>query len=306
MPNKHEHNHSEKNLRVAFLLNFGFSILEIFGGIYTNSVAIISDAIHDLGDSFSIGIALLLNKKSKKGPDSQYSFGYGRFSLLGAVINSLILLMGSAFVLNEAILRILEPQKANAQGMVVFAVIGITVNAYAAWKLRKGKSINERVVSWHLIEDALGWVAVLIASVVLLFVEVPLLDPILSILITIFILWNVVKRLKQATLIFLQKIPESISLENIEKRLLNVNHVDSLHYTQIWSLEGENHVFTTHIRLKNIRELVDLIETKRKLKDILSEYPFQYFTIETELDEETCAVLELEKKRKLMNESSDQ
>ncbi|MEX0812701.1 MAG: cation diffusion facilitator family transporter [Chitinophagales bacterium] len=293
----HHHQHdlkeaSGKNLKIAFFLNFGFTILEIVGGLYVNSIAIISDAIHDLGDSLSLGIAWYLNKKSKKGASEKFSFGYARFSLLGAVINSLVLILGSVFVINEAISRILEPEASNAQGMILFAIFGIAVNGYAAWKLSGGKSMNEKVVSLHLLEDVLGWVAVLIVGIVLLFKEINYLDPALSLLITIYILWNVIKRLKESVYIFLQKKPEDINQQEIEAEIMKIENIDSLHHTHIWSLEGENHVFTTHVKLKNISDPNQIIDIKKQLKEILGKYPFQHYTIETELDKETCDMLD--------------
>jgi len=285
------HHHSGKNLKIAFLLNLGFTILELFGGFYVNSIAIISDAIHDLGDSFSLGTSWYLDKKSKRKADTTYTFGYARFSLLGAVINSLVLIGGSIYVITEAFGRILEPQHADAKGMVIFALIGVAVNGYAAWKLSGGKSMNEKVVSWHLIEDVLGWVAVLIVAIILNFKDIHYLDPALSLLITCYILWNVIKRLKETVFIFLQKIPPNMSVKDIEQKMLTIEFVDSLHHTHIWSLEGENHVFTTHVKLKDIKTFSQLMDVKEKVKQILSKYPFRHYTIETELDDETCDLL---------------
>ncbi len=133
--------------------------------------------------------------------------------------------------------------------MIVFAIIGVAVNGYAAWKLSKGKSLNERVVSWHLVEDVLGWIAVLIVAIVLLFTDINYLDPALSLLITLYILWNVVMRLRETLMIFLQAVPSGINIEAIKDRILQLPHVHSLHHTHVWSLEGEHHVFTTHIKL---------------------------------------------------------
>lgn len=161
----HHHHTSSDNLRFAFFLNLGFTVLEFIGGLYVNSIAIISDAVHDLGDSLSLGTSWYLERKSKKGPNTQFSYGYGRFSLLGALINSLVLIGGSIYVVYEAVGRILEPEYSDAQGMMVFAIIGVVVNGYAAWKVSKGKTMNEKVVSWHLLEDVLGWVAVLSPSI---------------------------------------------------------------------------------------------------------------------------------------------
>lgn len=293
----HHHDQSGKNLKIAFFLNLGFTILEFFGGIYVNSVAIMSDAVHDLGDSLSLGTAWYLDKKSHKEADDKYSFGYKRFSLLGALINSIVLIGGSIYVISEAIGRLFEPQPSDAQGMIVFAIIGVLVNGYAAWKLSSGNSLNEKTVSWHLMEDVLGWVAVLIVAIVLNFTDNQYLDPALSILITLYILYNVVLRLKETLYIFLQGVPKEIKTEKIKKDILKINNVASLHHTHIWSLEGENHVFSAHIKLKNISNFEELINIKKQVKSVLKDYHFDHYTIETELDSETCDLL-LDEKHK--------
>lgn len=293
----HHHNQSGKNLKIAFFLNLGFTILEFFGGIYVNSVAIMSDAVHDLGDSLSLGTAWYLDRKSHKEADDKYSFGYKRFSLLGALINSIVLIGGSIYVISEAIGRLFEPQPSDAQGMIVFAIIGVLVNGYAAWKLSSGNSLNEKTVSWHLMEDVLGWVAVLIVAIVLNFTDNQYLDPALSILITLYILYNVVLRLKETLYIFLQGVPKEIKTEKIKKDILKINNIASLHHTHIWSLEGENHVFSAHIKLKNISDFEELINIKKQVKSVLKDYHFDHYTIETELDSETCDLL-LDKKHK--------
>ncbi|MCB9301221.1 MAG: cation transporter [Lewinellaceae bacterium] len=284
----HHHDHSGKNLRIAFFLNLAFTILEVIGGLWTNSVAILSDALHDLGDSFALGLSWLLDHKSKGGPSANYTFGYRRFSLLGALINSLVLIGGSVFIIYKAVGRILEPEHSNAQGMLLFAILGVVVNGYAAWKLSKGKSLNERVVSWHLIEDVLGWVAVLIVAIVLMFRNIPYLDPALSLLITIYILYNVVRRLRDTLHLFLQGVPEGIPVPEIRQRILAVPNVQSMHHTHVWSLEGEHHVFSTHVCLRDIQSFSQILEAKQKIKAILKDYPFSHYTIETELDEESC------------------
>ncbi|MEZ4688280.1 MAG: cation diffusion facilitator family transporter, partial [Bacteroidia bacterium] len=178
MSHDHHHTHSN-NLKTAFFLNLAFTVFELIGGMYVNSVAIISDAIHDLGDSLSLGTAWYLDRKARQKADHRFSFGYSRFSLLGALINSLVLIAGSIFVIQEAIGRIIEPEHSDARGMMVFAIIGIAVNGYAAWKMSGGKSLNEKVVSWHLLEDVLGWVAVLVVAIVLQFKDIHYLDPVL-------------------------------------------------------------------------------------------------------------------------------
>jgi len=289
----HDHDHSTggKNLKFAFFLNAGFTIFELIGGFYVNSVAIVSDAVHDLGDTLSLGTSWYLQNKSKQKRDNKFSFGYKRFSLLGALINSLVLLGGSVYVIIEAVNRLLEPEHSDAQGMMIFAIVGVAVNGFAAWKLSKGTSMNEKVVSWHLLEDVLGWVAVLIVAIVLQFKDIHYLDPALSLLITSFILWNVGKRLKETLFIFLQGVPKEIDLEEIEDKLNQIPNIASLHHMHVWSLEGTDHVFTTHIKLKNINRFQQLLDVKKQVKAVLQDYHFDHYTIETELDEETCDLL---------------
>ena len=288
--NHSHHHHSSKNLKIAFFLNLGFTIFEIIGGLYVNSIAIISDAIHDLGDSFSLGTAWYLDKKSKQEANQKFSFGYTRFSLLGALINCLVLIGGSIYVLKEAIERILTPEPTNAKGMLIFAIIGIIVNGYAAWKLSSGKSLNEKVVSWHLLEDVLGWVAIFIGAMVLMFWDVPFLDPALSLLITMYILWNVIQRLKETLYLFLQGVPTDIHIHEIESKLLAIDNVQSIHHTHIWSLDGEHHVFTTHLKLEVVNDCNEILKIKQFAKDVLQNYSFEHYTIETELNDEDCGL----------------
>ncbi len=290
MGHHHLHKHDNKNLKVAFFLNLAFTFIELAGGFYVNSVSILSDALHDLGDSLSLGISWYLQKKSKGGADRFFTFGYARFSLLGALINSAILIAGSIFIINEAIGRFFDPQVADAQGMIILAIIGVLVNGYAAWKLSHGKSLNEKVISWHLIEDVLGWTAVLIVAIVLNFKYIPFLDPALSILITLFVLFNVLKRLRQTFLIFLQGTPMGIDADEILNKIKSIDRVKSLHHTHIWSLEGESHVFTSHVMLRNIHEFNQMAEVKKQIRDILKPYNFSHFTIEMELNEEDCSL----------------
>ncbi|MFT5511880.1 MAG: cobalt-zinc-cadmium efflux system protein [Bacteroidia bacterium] len=282
------HNHSSKNLKVAFFLNLGFTILEIFAGLYVNSIAIISDAVHDMGDSMSLGLSWYLDKKSKQKPDKKYSFGYARFSLLGAAINSIVIIASSVFVVTEAIKRLQHPEHSNANGMILFALVGIAVNGYAAWRLSGGKTLNEKVISWHLIEDVLGWVAILIVAIVLHFKDIPYLDPALSLLITLYILWNVFKRLKETTFLFLQGTPLDVDVAKIERKLKQAAYVENVHHTHVWSLEGEHHVFSTHVKLKEIASIDALSQVKTVLKEIVKAYGFKHVTIEVEFSDEDC------------------
>ena len=285
----HNHSHSTSgNIKVAFFLNLTFTILEIIGGILTNSIAILSDALHDLGDSLSLGMAWYLDNFSKKESTTKYSYGYQRFSLLGALINSLVLIGGSLFILTEAIPRLMAPEPASAPGMIAFAVIGILVNGAAVFKLKGDNSMNARVVAWHLMEDVLGWFAVLVVGITLLFIDLPILDPILSVLITLYILYNVVRNLKMTLELFLQAAPTEMDVEEIENMLLAIDGVKSTHHTHLWSLDGEHHVLTTHLVIDKEATKDELVQIKLKSKELFADHQYEHVTIEMEFEDEDC------------------
>jgi len=276
------------NIRIAFFLNFGFTIMEIIGGMLTNSVAIISDALHDLGDSLSLGLSWYFQKLSNKKRDKRFSFGYKRFSLLAAIINSLILIIGSIFVLNETIPRLFAPETTSAKGMLILAVFGIIINGIAVFKLKKGTSLNEKVVYLHLLEDVLGWVAILITSIVMIFTKLSILDPVLSVLITSYVLFNVLKNLKSGFLIFLQAIPTEIETKKIETQIKNLPKVRGVHDLHIWTMDGKYNVLTIHIVLKSIADFNEIKTIKHKAKAILKELNIQHATVEIDMEDENC------------------
>jgi cobalt-zinc-cadmium efflux system protein len=291
MAHSHPHpNHDriQKNYTLAFWLNTSFALLEVAGGLYTNSVAILSDALHDFGDSLSLGLAFYFQRKSLKKSDQLFSYGYKRFSLLGAFINSLILIIGSIFILQEAVHRLASPQQANATGMLVLAIIGIVVNAIAMLRLRSGGSINERVVSLHFLEDVLGWVAVLIGSIVMMFADVPILDPVLSILIAGFILFNVYKNLRQAFQIILQGIPENVDLEEIQNKIKSLPGITGIHDVHTWSMDGHYNIMTLHLVVKSGTPLAGVEDLKREVRHQLQHLNVQHITIETEFADQAC------------------
>ena len=289
--NHHSKNHShcsDENIRLAFFLNISFTIIELVGGILTNSIAIMSDAVHDFGDSLSLALAWYFQKKSKKGSTSQYTYGYKRFSLLGAIITSIVLIVGSIYILSEALLRLLSPQETNASGMFVLAMLGILVNGIAVLRTRKASSINERLISLHLLEDVLGWAAVLVGSVIIYFTNLTIIDPILSIAIACFILFNVIKNIRQVMPILLQGTPVGVERASIIKKLNHIDHVDNIHDLHIWSLDEEYNILTVHITLKDSMSMGKLAELKESIRAVLKEEEIQHVTIEFETPNESC------------------
>lgn len=288
--NMHDHSQHDSSKRMgwAFFLNLSFTIIEFIGGWLTNSTAIMADAVHDLGDSLSIGSAWVLNKLGEKKANQKFTYGYRRLSLLGALINGLVLTAGSIWILNEAIPRLFDPVMPHTQGMLALAVLGVAVNGYAAYKLSKGKTLNERVLNWHLLEDVLGWVAVFVVALVMQFVEWPILDPLLSIGFTLFILINVIRNLWETAHLFIQGTPDTEELNKIERSLLDLENVESIHHLHLWSLDGEHHVLTAHIRVSSLDTIEEYTDLKTSINAVLESNELEHTTIEIELDKETC------------------
>tara|TARA_R100001377_G_scaffold80661_1_gene59697 strand:- start:4413 stop:5318 length:906 start_codon:yes stop_codon:yes gene_type:complete len=289
----HDHGHkhdddSTRRIGWAFFLNVGFTLIELVGGLLTNSTAILADAVHDLGDSLSIGLAWLLARLSRKPVSDDFSYGYRRFSLLGSLLTGIVMVVGSVWVLNSAIPRLQDPVMPVTEGMLGLAIFGIAVNGFAAFKLSKGNTLNERMLNWHLLEDVLGWVAVLIVSVVLMFKEWPILDPILSIGFTLFVLLNVVRNLWKTLRLFLQGTPEELSLAPIRDTLGALQGVAAIHHLHVWSLDGERHVLTAHLVLAEDLQMLQQLELKQKVAESLREFRFEHTTIEFELNGEPC------------------
>ena len=291
MAHSHPH-HSDtvQRIRIAFFLNLAFTVFEVVGGLFTNSLAILSDALHDLGDSFSLGLSWYMEKRSAQGSDERYSYGYRRFSLLAALVNTVVLIVGSLFILSEAIPRLFNPEHSNAQGMALLAVVGIAVNGIAALRMRGSQTLNAQVVAWHLMEDVLGWIAVLIVSIVLLFRDIHILDPLLSILITSYVLFNVLRNLRKTVALFMQAVPETIDLNAVELALLAIPHVKSTHHTHIWSLDGEHHVLTTHLVVDADASKDELLHVKSDVTTLAQNLNFEHTTIELEYEDENCAM----------------
>lgn len=276
----------EKKFLIAFLLNMSFSLFEFFGGVVTNSVSIISDAVHDLGDAISIGISLLLEKKSKKKADNKYTYGYVRYSLLGGVITTVILMIGSIFVIYNAIQRLFNPVSINYSGMLIFAVIGIILNTLAAFITKNGDSINQHAVNLHMLEDVLGWIIVLVGAIIMKFTDISIIDPIMSIGVAVFILINALKNLKVVLDLFLEKTPKGIDLEHIREYLCKIDGVDDVHHIHVWSIDGYNNYATMHIVTKE----KDTKNIKEEIRKELNEHGIAHTILETE--DEVCENIE--------------
>lgn len=273
----------ERNILIAFILNLIFSVAEFIGGALTGSIAIISDAVHDLGDAASIGISFYLERKSKRKPDETHSFGYARYSVIGGLITTLVLIFGSLAVILNALRKIMNPHEINYDGMIIFALVGIAVNLIATVVTRGGHSVNQKAVSLHMLEDVLGWVVMLIGAVVMRFSKFSAIDPIMSIGISLFILINALINLKDIFNIFLDKTPSGISVAQITECIKEIDGVSDVHHVHIRSIDGNFAVATMHVVTSS-----DAFKTKEEVRKILKENGIVHATIETEAENEPC------------------
>lgn len=285
----HHHDHAAGNLLAAFALNLAFTGIEIVGGIWTNSVAILSDAVHDSGDCLALGLAWYLQRLAQRQPDALFTYGYRRLSSLGALITGVVLIAGLGFIGFEAVQRLRSPEEVRAPGVIALAVVGVIFNGAAVWRLSGGHSLNEQMARWHLLEDTLGWVAVLVGGIAMTIWHVPILDPLLALLIAAIVLWNVVWNLKKVAHIFLQGAPPGFDPAAFERQLAELPHFVSCHHTNTWTLDGERHVFSTHLVLAAAATRDDIVAVKRRVHELLREHHFEHITLDIELAGERCA-----------------
>ena len=274
---------AQRNILMAFALNLSFAVFELIGGAVTGSVAIASDALHDLGDALSIGISYFLERKSGRGPDERYTYGYGRYSVAGSLITTVILMVGSAAMIYHAVRRIIQPAQIDYNGMILFAVVGVCVNFCAAVMTHGGDSLNQRAVNLHMLEDVLGWGVVLAGAVVMRFTSFVLIDPLLSIGVSVFIFGNALGNLKDAAAVFLEQVPPGIVVAEIAGYLKELDGVVDVHHIHLWSVDGQNCYATIHVVTDG-----ETHEVKEQIRRELRAHGIGHVTIETETVDEIC------------------
>lgn len=285
----HHHHSALKDLRYAFVLNFVFTIFEFIAGFYTNSMAILSDAVHDLGDTIAIGASLGLEKYSIKGRDGLFSYGYRRFSPFAALLNCVILLSGSIIIIVNTIPRLWENQEIKLEFVAPMAVLGVIFNGLGVLRLKNSSSISNKAIMLHLMEDLLGWVAVLIGGVIMYFTGWTIVDAILSLMISTYILWNAYKNLRSVFTIFMQAVPKNVNFEQIKSSISELQHVIDVHDVHSWSLDGQYHVMTLHITVKAGISHPEIIEIKQHSTAIIQKSGVEHPTIAIDFEGEDCA-----------------
>lgn len=296
----HSHGHSQegsavKDLWIAFVLNLVFTILEFIGGFFSNSMAIMTDAVHDLGDTLAIGSALFFEKYSTKGRDARYSYGYRRYSPMAAFINCIILVAGSVLMISRSIPALFHPEEVKPNIMLGMAIAGMVFNGIAVLKLKhahahgdEGHSHNKNTVMLHLMEDLLGWIAVLIGSIVIRFTGWHIIDPILSLLIAVYILYNAIKGLRATGKILLQAVPDSNKIAGLEEKLKAIPAIENIHDLHIWTLDGNYDVLTVHIKPVSTAGLMERKQIQREAEKIIKTEKIKHYTIQMDWEDD-CA-----------------
>lgn len=291
--NHHNHNHDHSHdvkarLGLAFVLNLTFAFIEMVGGWISNSVAIQSDALHDLGDSISLFLAWYFQRLSEKPTNSSFSYGYSRFRTLGAMIASVLLILGSLVLIGRSIARLLQPEEVQADLMVSLAILGVVINGYAAYKVSRGSSLSEKVISLHLLEDLLGWVIVFVAALGIKFFKIYWLDPALSVVLAGWIMFNAFNSLKEILHVMLQGSFAPDFEAGFRNNLLKLQGVKDIHHLHVWSLDGERHVVTVHVVVARDYTNDQAILLKKNLRDYVAGLGDYEITVELEYEGEDC------------------
>lgn len=274
----HHHKKAGENLAFVFFMNLAFNIIVIAGGLATNSMAILSDCIHDLSDTISIALAWFLERIAQKDSSDKYSYGYQRFSILGAVIISVFVIIMALVILNEAIPRLFAPEEVDAGGMLVVAVVGIVFKSLSVYRLHRGETFNERAILFHQLGDVFEWIAILILSLVLMFWDgAPYLDPFVSIGIALWLIFNLGRNLIKSVRVLLQKTPDNFDVEEFKASINAIDGVAGIGDFHVWSLDGIDSVLTLKVSIDNM-QMQD--EIKKEIYTIASKYHIVDITIE--------------------------
>lgn len=266
---------------LAFFLNLSFAIVEFIAGGIFGSSAVLADSVHDFGDAIAIGISAFLETISNREEDSRYTLGYKRFSLLGALVTAVILMTGSVMVILENITKLFNPQPVNDEGILWLGIIAVTINVLASLVVRKGKTKNESILSLHFLEDTLGWIAVILMAIVLRFTDWYILDPLLSLAISFFILSKAIPRFWSTLKIFLDAVPEGVNIQKIKTDLAELDHVASINQLNLWTMDGLEKNAIVHVCLEHVKHME---VCKESIRDLLKKSGFQNVTIEVDED----------------------
>lgn len=275
----HHHKKAGENLAFVFFMNLAFNIIVIVGALATNSMAILADFIHDAADTISIAIAWTLEKVSQKDSSDKYSYGYQRFSILGAVIISVFVIFMAFVILSEAIPRLFVPEGVDAGGMLVVAIVGLVFKSLSVYRLHKGETFNEKAIFFHQLGDIFEWLTILVLSIILiLWGDIPYLDALVSIGIAFWLIFNLGRNLIKSIQVLLQKTPDNFDVDEFKNSVVAIEGVDHIDDFHVWSLDGIDSVATLKVAIERwdmqtkIKEEIYSISSKYHIVDITIEF----------------------------------
>lgn len=294
MAHGHHHHHegseiSGKNLLLATILNFAITIAEVIGGLLSNSLALLSDALHNLSDSVAVLLAWIANKVSKRKNTEKRTFGYKRIEILTALFNAVVLIVISFFLFYEAYRRFYEPEEIKAGLMLIVAVIGLIANILSVFILKKDskENLNVKAAYVHLIGDTLSSVAVIIGGILIYFYDIFWLDPLLTILIGLYILKETWSILKETIDILMQTTPAELDLQKVKTEIEQLKEILNIHHVHAWKLTDKEIHFDCHVDLRSDQRLSEIEAIRKNIEELLY-YKFGINHITIQFEYENC------------------
>ncbi len=275
----HHHHHDTANMSSTkllwvTLLNFSITIVQVIGGILSNSLSLLSDALHNLGDSSAIFIAFLAGKRSRKSPDQQHTFGYKRVEILVALFNAVVLIAICIFLFVEAYERWLNPEPIKGLLMLVVAIFGLLANLISVLVLNKDKEHNLNIKSayLHLMGDTLSSVAVILGGIAIWQWNIYWIDPVITVLVGIYIIYHTWDVVKQTVDILMQSTPSNINLDEIKQEVEKIEDIDNIHHVHVWRLDDTQVHLEAHVNLKHNIDMEHMMKIREKVEHLLKEH----------------------------------
>ena len=290
----HEHSPVLTNVSRAFLVGIGvnllFVIIEVIAGISLNSLSLLSDAGHNFADVISLLLSLLAFRLAKVKATRQFTYGYKKTSILVALFNSMILLASIGAISYEAINRLLAPEPQQGSYIALVAGIGIVINAGSAFLFfrEKDRDLNIKSAYLHLFSDALVSLGIVIGGIIIYYTNWSWIDPLLSIIIVLVILWSTWNLFKESLRLSLDGVPKEIDIEEVEKISLQIPRVCSIHHIHIWSMSTSETAMTAHVVLAGGLSEQDVVEIKKDFRHKLKHLSINHVTLETEQETADC------------------
>lgn len=289
MKNSHNYDHSHvhdneslKPIFITFILNLIFAIIEFIGFMFSGSMILYSSSIHDIGDSTTLFATLLIERKANNGRDKKYSYGYRRFTLIGSTINYTILGLGSIFAILESISKLINLETFDPYILLYTSVLGIIINIVGFKLVNTGSSISNKALAANLFADIANFIAIFISSLLIINFDLYILDPLFSIVFSVYLIVISCKAFKHIFKIIMQAIPENIDYQTIKEEILSHQFILDVHDIHIWDLDSEDYIFTAHIVVQDNLNDTQIMDIKEHIRNDLEKYEINHSTIEVD------------------------